>query len=452
MADTFSCPTCGAPLTYKEGDGETITCPFCHNSVIVPADLRQGQPQASAHDPLDETLLPQIRTLLASNQKNAAIKLLRQHTSLGLKEAMDAVNEIEAGTRTSLAGLSTTQSTFTETIALPTSPSSSRRTCVIWGAVIVCFIFLLAGVAGVAVFMRVAAPTPTAIPPTQWPTPTKVPTLVPTPPFASLAATIGSEGIGAGRFTQPDSLTIDPNGNLYVGDLVGNRLQVFDPSGKFVVQWSLDPSLHIDHLAAGLNGELYVNMGGRIFRYDPKTGRRIGEVQYTDATDGDTDDFGSMAVGLDGSLVAIWINYSKEIDTLLRFDPSGKLIQNIPNAVQEGTGEFEPDIYLALDGLGNIYAVAMFSDTICEYSPQGKLIDRLGVGGGQAGHPQNIAIDSRGRLFVNTVNQVQVYTFRDGKLGEFDLDYVPFGMAFDRQDSLYMLASKQVKKYVLRDK
>jgi len=452
LPNTFSCPTCGAPLTYKDGDNATITCPFCRNSVIVPAELRQGQPEGVAHIRLDETLLPQIRALLASNQKIEAIKLVRQHTSLGLKEAKDAVDEIEAGTRTSLAGLSTTQPSFTETIDLPAQPSSPRRACGVWIAVIVSFIFLMAGVALVAVFMRTAAPAPTAIVPTRWPTASMFPTLVPTPPFASLAATIGSEGIGAGKFTQPNSLAIDPDGNLYVGDYVGNRLQVFDPFGKFVVQWSLDPSLHIHHLAAGLNGELYVNMGGRIFRYDPKTGQQTGEVQYTDATDGNTADFGNMAVGLDGSLVATWINGDKETDTLLRFDPSGKLVQTIPNAVQEETGEFEPDIYLALDGLGNIYAVAEFSDTICEYSPHGKSIDRLGVGGGQAGHPQNIAIDSRGRIYINVGNQVQVYTFRSGTLDKFDLDYVPFGMAFDRQDNLYLLASKQVNKYALREK
>ena len=457
----MACPTCGAPLTYKEGDGETITCPFCHNSVIVPAELRQAQPQAVAHEPLDETLLPQIRALLASYQKREAIVLLRQHIPIGLKEAIEAVNEIQAGTRTSLAGLSTAEPSFTETIDLSEQPSSPRRARSVWKWVIGIFVFLLAGVvllvtvALVSVFMRAAAPTPTAILPPMIPTATRFPTPSSIPPFASLVATIGSEGIGAGKFTQPNSLAIDPDGNMYVGDYVGNRVQVFDPSGKFVVQWSLDPSLHIHHLAAGLNGELYVNMGGRIFRYDPKTGQQTGEVQYTDATDGATADFGNMAVGLDGSLLVTWINNTKETDTLLRFDPSGKLIQTISNAVQEDTGEFEPDIFLALDGLGNIYAVAEFSNRICEYSPQGKLINRLGVGGsqpGQADHPQNIAIDSRGRIYVNDANQVQVYTFSSGMLDKFEVDYVPVGMVFDRQDALYLLASKQVNKYALRKK
>ena len=105
MTNTFSCPTCGAPLTYKYGDDATITCPFCRSSVIVPAELRQAQSQASAHHTLDETVMPQIRALLASNQKAEAIILMRCYITIGKKEAKDAVDEIEAGTRTSLTGL-----------------------------------------------------------------------------------------------------------------------------------------------------------------------------------------------------------------------------------------------------------------------------------------------------------------------------------------------------------
>jgi sugar lactone lactonase YvrE len=418
----------------------------------VPAEVQKGHPNTILHDRLDELLLPQIRDLLSRSQKIEAIKLVRQHIPVGLKEAKDAVDQIEAGRRTSLADLSNAPVQVPDAnLYVPAANAPFSRKAAMGITVVIGMFFLLVGVGVMLAFQQ--APPPVILP-TEAPTETSAPppTLIPTPQFASPVSTLGSEGIGAGKFSQANSLAIDPDGKLYVGDYVGNRIQVFDPSGKFLVQWSLDPSLHIHHLAAGLNGELYVNMGGRIFRYDPKTGQQTGEVQYTDPMDGDTNDFGNMTVGLDGSLVSTWINYSKETDTLLRFDPAGKLIQTIPNAVQEETSEFEPDIYLALDGLGNIYAVAEFSNMICEYSPQGKSIDRLGVGGGQSGHPQNIAIDSRGRIYLNVANQVQVYTFRSGLLDKFDLNYVPFGLAFDRQDALYMLASKQVNKYALRDK
>ncbi len=34
-AQTFSCPTCGAPFDEPQG-AETVRCPYCHNVVIVP--------------------------------------------------------------------------------------------------------------------------------------------------------------------------------------------------------------------------------------------------------------------------------------------------------------------------------------------------------------------------------------------------------------------------------
>ncbi len=43
MADPFDCPKCGAPLLYnaeEQNYAETISCPYCNNSVIVPPQMR----------------------------------------------------------------------------------------------------------------------------------------------------------------------------------------------------------------------------------------------------------------------------------------------------------------------------------------------------------------------------------------------------------------------------
>jgi|GEM_PF-1787569 len=48
MSESFDCPKCGAPMQYdgeKEGYKETITCPYCGESVIVPENLRSHAPQ-----------------------------------------------------------------------------------------------------------------------------------------------------------------------------------------------------------------------------------------------------------------------------------------------------------------------------------------------------------------------------------------------------------------------
>ncbi len=452
MTDAFSCPTCGAPLTPDGSDAATLICPFCRNSVIVPEEMRhyhhknEDQAGGADHTVADEVLLPQIRNLLASNQKIEAIKLLRQNFSIGLKDAKDAVEQIETGQRSSLADLA---SRFSYTPTLYGPPPKRASTARFW-LILSLIIFLL----GLAIFL--VAPShqeePALIPTnTLMPLATPLPTLTPTPQFASFVSTFGGEGTGAGKFSEPRDMAIAQDGTLYVADYKGNRVQVFDPSGKFVVQWTLDPDLHLHHLAAGLNGELYAIRSGRIFRYDRKTGQLSGEVTYQDV-DGTTDDFDNMAVALDGSLLASWINYDLEKDLILRFDPSGKLVQTIENAVQDVTGEFEHQIYLAVDGLGNIYAMGEYNTTVCVYSPQGKLIARFGSKGdkpGQFSYPENIAIDSRGRVYVSEYLKVHVFDPGGLYLDTFTIDGGGYDMAFDSQDNLYLVDTSRVMRYVL---
>ena len=44
----------------------------------------------------------------------------------------------------------------------------------------------------------------------------------------------GTKGAGDGQFNLPHAVRVDKNGLVYVGDRENNRVQVFDPSGKFL--------------------------------------------------------------------------------------------------------------------------------------------------------------------------------------------------------------------------
>jgi hypothetical protein len=47
MAATFDCPKCGAPLEFDPKPGqETVECTYCHETVIIPDDLRIPLPRA----------------------------------------------------------------------------------------------------------------------------------------------------------------------------------------------------------------------------------------------------------------------------------------------------------------------------------------------------------------------------------------------------------------------
>jgi len=48
----------------------------------------------------------------------------------------------------------------------------------------------------------------------------------------------GTKGDKEGQFDIPHGITLDKNGNVYVADRENSRIQVFDPSGKFLKQYA----------------------------------------------------------------------------------------------------------------------------------------------------------------------------------------------------------------------
>lgn len=97
MAETFQCPSCGAPLNLRD-TGATMHCPYCNHTVIVPETLRGG-----SIDSTIESIFPdpeRIREILATAQdgnKIGAIKQYREITGAGLKEAKEAVEAMLEG-------------------------------------------------------------------------------------------------------------------------------------------------------------------------------------------------------------------------------------------------------------------------------------------------------------------------------------------------------------------
>jgi ribosomal protein L7/L12 len=95
----LQCPNCGAQVDFA---GQTqATCSFCQSKLYlenngvqvhsVLSDLLEGKPAPSGVD------VERIQQLLRAGKKIDAIKLVREQTGLGLKEAKDAVEAIERG-------------------------------------------------------------------------------------------------------------------------------------------------------------------------------------------------------------------------------------------------------------------------------------------------------------------------------------------------------------------
>jgi hypothetical protein len=95
----MECPNCGAQANF--GGGTRATCSFCRSQLYltdegveassVLNDLLQNPPITRGVD------IERIRQLVDAGKKIEAIKLVREQTGLGLKEAQAAVEAIEHG-------------------------------------------------------------------------------------------------------------------------------------------------------------------------------------------------------------------------------------------------------------------------------------------------------------------------------------------------------------------
>ncbi len=93
MADntptTLTCPSCGAPLEY-DGTSSIVRCRFCKNIALIP-----GLPSAQEATP--RASLDEVRRLAQNGNLIEAIRRYREIYGVGLKEAKDAVDALSAG-------------------------------------------------------------------------------------------------------------------------------------------------------------------------------------------------------------------------------------------------------------------------------------------------------------------------------------------------------------------
>lgn len=468
--ETFNCPSCSAPLD-AEGDAPTMRCPFCNNTLIVPEQLRTAKdapdPAAAAGVNMDlgallgqAAHLKEIARLVRSGDKIQGIKLYRETFAVGLAEAKDAVERVAEGkpvevmhTTTVMSGppvvsvSSASPPSYFEpgppvapVIPLPKARQSSAGVgCLVVAILGVVLLAILVPI-GLAVLPSLGAAVSGAVSsnPLQ-------PTA--TPGFANMVLQFGGEGTGVGLFTDARSVAVDGAGRIYVGEREGGRIQVFDSSGKFVSawNWSEDRKALLRGMDADRQGTVYVVGGGRLARHEGATGKQLGRVTY-----GDRDRFDDVAVRPDGGLVAAW--YANE-DDIVRFDPQGQVVGFIQNAISGQSGDSELNTRLAVDGLGNIYALGTFNGAVFQFAPDGKFVNRFGADGDQPGQfraPYAIAVDGQGRVYVSDVKGIQVFSPDGRYLDQFDVDGVAFGMAFDDQNALWVVTNpEKVFKFVL---
>jgi len=273
----------------------------------------------------------------------------------------------------------------------------------------------------------------------------KVPTKEKPNSFANVLLEFGSEGIGPGMFNDARSIAVDGAGRIYVGEYSGGRIQVFDPAGKFVSQWSIgDRKTLLRGLAADRKGTVYAVHGGSVNRYQGETGENLGQLAY------ERSGFDDVSVGADGGLVTAWYGNRDDIVT---FDANGKLLRTIPAAISSASGDSELSTRVAVDGTGSVYALGTFNNAVFKFGRDGKYINRFGGGGDQPGQfraPYSIAVDGYGRVYVGDIKGIQVFDSNGRFLALLKNKGVAFGMVFNDKNELFVVARDHVTKYAVQ--
>ena len=262
--------------------------------------------------------------------------------------------------------------------------------------------------------------------------------------FAREVLKFGSEGIGPGMMTDARSIGLDGNGNIYVGEYLGGRVQVFDANGNFVTQWMVDRKMPLRGMAVDRKGTVYIVQRGTITRYEGQTGNPLGVLQPESAG---FDDVGATP---DGGLIAA--SYRSGSDNVVRFNSSGNTTLTIPKAISTIADRAELDTRVAVDGLGNIYALGRFAEAVFKFSPEGKFLNRFGGAGNEAGQlraAHTIAVDGKGRVFVSDIKGIQVFDSDGRYLTVFKTGGSAFGMVFNDKNELVIAARNKVLKLAL---
>jgi LSD1 subclass zinc finger protein len=380
MIETLQCPTCGAPLDYDPQSGaETVRCPFCANTAVLPHSAR-----AEA--------APQI--------------VINTGFSRGVRR--------------------TAQGAFAGVLVL---------------------MLVIFGFTGAIIFFVMRAVNRTVSVATRS-IPTRS-TLAPTPPpglkpressgYTEPSMAFGAEGIGPGNFKDARSIAVDAQGRIYVGEYSGGRVQVFDSSGKFLTQWSVDPKMPLRGLAADRGGTVYAVQKGDITRYEGMTGKSLGTVG--------SGRFDDVAVAADGGLVAFTQDPQ---DNIVRMDRSGQTSKIIRRAVSGQTDRSELEIRVAVDGLGNVYGLGAFNNAVFKFSPDGRFLTQFGGDGDEAGQfraPGAIAVDNQGRVYVSDFKGIQIFDPNGRYLNTIKVKGAASGLTFNDHGELFVVARTQVYKF-----
>jgi sugar lactone lactonase YvrE len=224
-------------------------------------------------------------------------------------------------------------------------------------------------------------------------------------PSGRLLGTIGRLGTGDDGLRRPRGIAFGPQGTLFVADTANHRVQRFSAQGEPLGPWGSIGSAPGEFilptsLAFDSQGNLYVADTGnhRIQKFGPgQDGRPLAQWSGMHFPHG-------IAVDAQDAV------YVSDSAGIRKFTQSGELL-----ADWTSSGQFGDPYGLAVDAAGTVYVADTDNGRIAAVSPTGELQAVWGSEGkaiGELKYPEAVAIDSQGVLYVadRGNDRVQMFT------------------------------------------
>ena len=283
----------------------------------------------------------------------------------------------------------------------------------------------------------------------------------------------GSTGSGDGQFATPRSLTVGPDGSIYVADSGNHRIQIFDQEGNFLRKWGSEgagPGQFNEPwgIAVGQDGTVYVadTWNHRIQAFSStgeflwQTGTFFNAQGDAQAAPGSFWGPRDLAVDQEGNLY-VTDTGNKRVQ---KFTPNGEFIQTwggggiIPGAFEEPVG-------IDVDSQGNVYVADTWNRRIQKFDSNFNPLIQWNVVGWDSESVVNkpyIAIDGQNRIFISDPEGYRFIAYDSsggilatwGQYGQ-DLSSValPLGLEFDSEGNLWVADSdnNRIIKFTVPD-
>jgi len=447
LIQTFHCPNCGAPLDPPEGSFLSIRCSFCSSTIIVPKELNRQPTLATptkTYKPISSLKIDpakgliEIIQLVKSGQRQKAIFLFREifDSNRGIAEA--AINRIEQGEIVEIDHLLEPGSDLSQlkTVTLETPPDSSKKINFLsHGLTYIPFVFIgfLFLVVGIPIFLSAIQAGGFLY--EFW---MKNNPISETP----LIFSFGGDKAESVLLSEPGFITADQDGNIYVAEFTGGKIQQFDKNGGYIRGYIAgEGKVIIRALEVDLNGILYAAIGQSILRFDTKSGNLLEPLS-------NPEDYFYHDIKLlpDGSLIAM-----VDGDNLVRLNKDGSTIWLVEDAISTIAGETDTRGLLAVDEKSNIYISGTFIESVFVYSNEGKYLNRIGSEGdddGQFSSLSAITVDGLGRVLVNDWGKLEFFQ-PDGRwLKQIQLPYQTRSVDIGPDGLLYVVTNEP-KVYIM---